>query len=350
MHTIFHDRFRQGLHQKRVSKSLPLKGALELTYRCNLRCVHCYVKTPVNVNEMDLNQIRRILNELKLAGCLWVLVTGGEPFFREDFLKIYSCIKKHGFLISLFTNATLINSEIAKYLSEYKPLMVEVTLYALDEEHYKQITAIRGAYKKCIAGINMLIKYNVPFRIKMPIMNLNKNELGKVKKYADELKVSFRYDSIIHPCSDGSKVPYRFRLSPREAAGIDERYHHMKISGCSVNKWLPQRGFLYNTCGAGLNLFSINPYGKLKFCMLSNYPNWDVLRGSFITGWNKYFQENNIFKINKSQDGACFNCKMLSVCDICPGWWKDENGKDIFTPVPYLCQAATLRWEKLSRG
>jgi radical SAM protein with 4Fe4S-binding SPASM domain len=352
MYTIFHDRFRQGLHQKRVSKNLPLKGALELTYRCNLRCVHCYAENVPDVNEINSHQIYRILNELKLAGCLWLLITGGEPLFRDDFLKIYSHIKKQGFLISLFTNATLIDPEIIKYLSKYKPLMVEVTLYALDEKHYKLITAVEGAYKRCIRGIDMLAKYNVPFRIKMPVMNFNKSELEKIRKYADELKVEFRYDPIIHPSLGGSKFPYQFRLSPKEVVEIDKRYQHIKISGCDVkeNKWLRKKGFLYNTCGAGLNFFSINPYGKLKLCMLSNYPHWDVLKQGFTAGWKRYFQKNNVFKIGRFKKQACFNCKMLTICDICPGWWKDESGKDIFAPVPYLCRIAKLRWEKLNRG
>ncbi len=103
--------YAQRVIKNEGEKRTPLSGSLDLTFRCNNRCVHCYVNRPLDDNgekEKELNyaDICRILDHLAQEGCLWLLITGGEPLVREDFEDIYLYAKKKGFLITLFTNGT----------------------------------------------------------------------------------------------------------------------------------------------------------------------------------------------------------------------------------------------------
>jgi MoaA/NifB/PqqE/SkfB family radical SAM enzyme len=144
----FHDKFRSSFHNWNRRQDFPIKVALEITHRCNLKCVHCYTRGNGKDKELSFEQIDKILKEIHSRGCLWVLLTGGEPLLRKDFIEIYLKIKEYGFLPVIFTNATLINEKIARLFAEYKPLFVEVSLYALGENRYKEITRVNSEIRR----------------------------------------------------------------------------------------------------------------------------------------------------------------------------------------------------------
>src|SRR6185436_5891058 len=117
--------FSKALHDRQTGKRLPLSGTIEVTRRCPLVCAHCYNNLPMNdeqarTTELSLEEHRRLLDELSDAGCLWLLYSGGEIFARPDFIDIYSYAKQKGFLITLFTNATLITERIADHLAKMR--------------------------------------------------------------------------------------------------------------------------------------------------------------------------------------------------------------------------------------
>ena len=109
---VTYGEFSERIYKKLISKRIPFDGSLELTLRCNLRCVHCYCKPDVSKQEMSYVQVTRVLDEIADAGCFWLLLTGGEPLLRDDFAKIYAYAKKKGMMITLFTNATLLTPSI----------------------------------------------------------------------------------------------------------------------------------------------------------------------------------------------------------------------------------------------
>src|SRR3954467_6133908 len=122
METLSYGEFSQSSPQRTMQRHLPLSGAIEVTRRCPLACVHCYNNLPMadheaSSTELTLAEHCRILDELAEAGCLWLLFTGGEIFARRDFLDIYTHAKKKGFLITLFTNGTLITPRVADHLA-----------------------------------------------------------------------------------------------------------------------------------------------------------------------------------------------------------------------------------------
>ena len=106
--------------------NIPIEMVLELSRRCNLACCHCYnIKDEA---QLSLEQARDILMQLRRAGCLFLVFTGGEVFLHPDFLEIAALSRALGFAIKIFTNGTLITSAIAKKLAELHPLEVGVTL------------------------------------------------------------------------------------------------------------------------------------------------------------------------------------------------------------------------------
>ena len=142
--------WRLGIHNLSVTKRIPISASIEITRRCNNRCIHCCSNLPLKDpfarhNEMNAVEHFRILDEMAAAGCLWVLFTGGEIFARRDFLDIYAHAKRQGFLITLFTNGTLITPDIADYLVEMPPFYIEVTLYGYTRRIYERVTGVPGS-------------------------------------------------------------------------------------------------------------------------------------------------------------------------------------------------------------
>ena len=110
------ERFWEPIRNKIQAKRIPVSGTIEPTLRCNLRCVHCYIPHDFIEKELSYGEWCQVLDEIVTEGCLWLLITGGEPFIRDDILDIYTYAKKKGMIITLFTNGTLITPKIADYL------------------------------------------------------------------------------------------------------------------------------------------------------------------------------------------------------------------------------------------
>jgi len=146
--------FGERLYNNAVAKRIPITGSFELTFRCNLSCAHCYCNLPPNdqdtiEKELSTEEVFNILDQIAEAGCLWLLITGGEPLLRPDFFEVYTYAKKKGFIITLFTNGTLITPEIADYLVQWPPFKVEITLYGVTSETHESVTGIPGSFKLC---------------------------------------------------------------------------------------------------------------------------------------------------------------------------------------------------------
>jgi len=343
----FSQRVAKGASQERI----PITGSLELTFRCNLRCVHCYVANGHGAvpgrEELVTAEVYEILDQLADAGCLWLLLTGGEPLVRADFLDVYTYAKSKGFLISLFTNGTLLTPEIADVLAEYPPFKVEITLYGRTQETYERITGVPGSHARCMRGIELLLEREVPLKLKTMLMTLNKHELWDIKAYAESIDTKFYFDPMINAGVDGSRDPLEYRLSPGEVVAFDQadpermaEWHDFCDRLMGVE---PDPRYRY-VCSAGINTFHIDPYGRLSVCMISREPQYDLRRGTFQEGWRE-----DLLKTRHqpaSDDYTCNACPLLSLCGQCPGWARLEHG-DPERPVAFLCDVAHRRAEAL---
>jgi len=211
--------FSKRLHEKVAGQRLPIVGSMELTLQCNLRCKHCYLDTVHDgmpeSRELTVEEYREIFRQLAEAGTLWLLLTGGEPLLRPDFDEIYLAAKRAGFIITLFTNGTLITPRLADLLAEWRPFQVEITLYGLTQATYERVTGIPGSHKRCMTGIELLKERGIPFNLKTIAMTLNVHELEGMKAFAESLGVGFRFDPIINAGVD-ARAGARFTACRRK--------------------------------------------------------------------------------------------------------------------------------------
>lgn len=335
--------FDRSFQDKMQKSGKPFMCQWEITFHCNLRCVHCYVVKDLIRDELIFPEITHILDQIHQEGCLWLCLTGGEPLLREDFSDIYTYAIKRGFLVTLFTNGTLITPEIADYLQEYPPFMVDITLNGITAETYEKISRIPGSFQACLKGISLLLERDVPLTLKSVGMSLNRDEILKIKEYAEGLeKVKYRYDSIIVPRLDGSKQPCRLRLSSEEIMEIEYSDNNMRQEWKEYFQF-DHKGYEPDTlfrCEGGINSFSISPYGELQLCQLLRRPSFNLRRGSFRQGFY-----NLLPKIRSSKyqtNSKCKDCQIRYLCHQCPGRAALENGHPEIA-VDYFCELSHRR-------
>ncbi|MBW2181200.1 MAG: radical SAM protein [Deltaproteobacteria bacterium] len=346
--TISYNEFGNRIHKKMIGQRIPITGSIEVTARCNLSCAHCYINLPAGERsalerELTSDEFKNILDQLVDEGCLWLLLTGGEPFIRSDFLEIYTYTIKKGLLITLFTNGTMITPQIADYLAEWPPINLEITLYGCTQDTYEQITGTPGSFKRCIEGIELLIERNIPLRLKTMVMEPNKHELSGMKDYAAKLGVEFRYDSVLNMRLDGGKKPSTFRIPAQEVVELDladekrlDEWRKFCDKFCGV---IPEDDFIYQ-CGAGNHTCNIDSFGHLSVCGTSRNPSYDLRQGSFQEGWHEFMPK--VLGQRWSKETPCMKCGLISLCGQCPGWAELEHG-DPEQQVEYLCEIAHMR-------
>ena len=295
--------------------------------------------------ELSFEEHVRLLDELVELGCLWILYTGGEIFARKDFLDIYTEAKKRGFLITLFTNGTMITPRVADHLAQYRPFNIEITLYGATRETYETLTRIPGSFDRCMNGIRLLLDRGLPLKLKTVPTSINYHEVYEMKRFAEQdLGVEFKFDPLVNPRTDCSQSPLAVRLTPEEAVSLEFRdparraaYARMVESELATN---PSPCTQRYTCGGGQNGCAIDPNGRMTICVLSHRDGYDLRSGSFEEGWNGSLKE--IRSTENKRETICTNCRITSLCSMCAANGELESG-DAETPVDFLCQVAHLR-------
>lgn len=341
--------YLQAFNAKSARLHVPLSGSLDLTGRCNLRCVHCYAGDRSAYSafaEMDTVKICSLLDELCDAGCLYLLMTGGEPLLREDFPEIYRYAKEKGLLITVFTNATLVSDTIMDLFEELPPRLVEISLYGATPRTYENITGVKGSFEKCLSGISGLLGRGINVRLKTILMTLNTHEFSDIERMAEEFGVKFRFDAAIFPRLNGDRAPVGLRVSAAEAVGKELSD---PARTAQWKKFLDARRDrsssedLYR-CGAGVTSFYIGPQGNLRPCLMTSRISFDLERGSFPEGWRWIL--SRIRQEKAGRDFACSACDKILLCDYCPAFFELENGEPQARSA-YICDMGSQRYENL---
>lgn len=352
MEQLSYGEFSANLHQRQAGERVPLQVSIEVTRRCPLECLHCYNNLPMGDleakrREMTKEEHFRVLDELVEMGCFWILYTGGEIFARRDFLEIYTYAKKKGFLITLFTNGTIINEQIADYLTEWPPFAIEITLYGRTRETYEALTMIPGSYDRCLRGIKLLKERKLPLKLKTVATSINKHEVMAMRRFAeDELGVEFKMDGQINPRIDCSQSPLAVRLTPEEVVALDMAFpkgkdEYLRLAARELER--PADSTKTDTvylCGGGMNSFAINAYGEIGICVISQKETFSAQEGGVKAVWQGSLMDLRSRK--RTRPTKCTECRIRSLCGMCPANGEMENG-DRESPVEFLCHVAHLR-------
>jgi len=319
--------------KKTQDRLIPFIVHWELTYHCNLHCPHCYVAPQNSREELTTGEIAEILDTLKGAGTLYVIFSGGEILTRRDFFDIASYARKKGFALRLLTNGTLIDEGVANQIKNLNPLSVEISLYGSRAETHDGITACTGSFERSLKALRLLNERSIRTVVKCLMMKGNASEFGRLKQLAQEIGSQFIYDPVVIPKIDGSMDPCRNRLDRTELYSLFyPEVHAVKRDDD------PREDDLL--CSAGLNAFSISPYGDVYPCMAFKESGGNLTKDSVCQ-----IQHSPIFSkirsITLSDLPECKGCELVPYCNRCPALAWLESG-DLFGPSYADCVVARV--------
>lgn len=326
--------YYQKIVKKTVDENIPFTVHFDLTYKCNLKCVHCYVVQKER-EELSTEEIKSILDQLAEANTLCLTFSGGEIFTRKDFFEIAYYAREKGFALRLFTNGTLITPEIADKIKELHPLSVEMSLYGIDPPIHESITKVPGSYAKTIKAFRLLKERGLKTKVKSSLMRENIGEFKKLWAFARELKSRFIFDPTIIPQNSGNQEPLNYRLTEEDLLKFLSSHMHS-------SKWKPLKlTGEERMCGAGLNNLYISPYGEVYPCLSIRKSCGNLTKQSLSEVWQApILKELRATKFSDLKE--CSTCSLSSYCDRCPGLALLEDG-DLFGPSQAACTLARAR-------
>ena len=352
--------FRSLMETARRAR-IPLSGGIDLTARCNLDCVHCYIReraggsteqAPRSVEpqtlaadgEMTTARLLRLLDEIADAGCLFLILTGGEPLLRRDFGTIYRHARERGIQVTVYTNGTLVSGAVVDLFRAHPPRLVEVTLYGATAATYERITRVPGSFERCVRGIGALLERGIRVGTKTILMTLNRHELTAMRELARRWGCPFRFGGDVFPTLSGDRSPLTYRLPPEiiiaeEMADASVRGAWARTAAMRVDRADAQTEKLY-TCGAGRWGFHVTAQGALVPCIAARAPAHDLVRSSFDVGWREVMPRLEERKLPRTS--PCSGCRWIRHCGRCPAKLGIESG-DEAVPTPYHCELARLR-------
>ncbi len=346
----------ENIRQSAKNKNIPLSGSFELTPRCNLNCVMCYINQPARdasciAREKDASSWLKLAKEARDTGTLRLLLTGGEVFLRSDFREIYEALSQMGFMITIFTNGTLITPEIAHWLGKMPPSMTGVTMYGASPTTYQQVCGSAEAYNKALRGIDLLLEQGITMEIRTTFIKKNKHDFDALIAMADQRGVPILSSYHVTPRRDASSNrPILERYDPYDAFEHEQKRRilhadiikkadeYLPLPSCSADETWPH---LY--CGAGLNSFWVTWDGKMSACAFLEEPCSLPFEQGFAESWREMSDKAKKIPVCRE----CLECELKEYCMQCFAKLKIETGH-FDCPAPYLCQLAQLEKKNAS--
>ena len=347
--------FIKAFGDRTEAQRLPLMGMLEITSRCNLRCVHCYLgpqeeQHKKRAAEMSTSEVTAMIDQMADAGTLYLTITGGDPMMRPDFPDIFRHAKMRGLLVTVFCDGVLVTDRIIELFRELPPSLVEVSIYGATAETYERITQVPGSFPKFLAGIGRLRAAGLRLGLKSVLMTLNQHEMLTMEQMAQEWGLKFRYDSAIFPClPNRSAEPMNLRVDPAQAVALEmanpKRLRAM-ADYFETRQNVPGAPELYQ-CGAGLTSFYVDPFGDVSPCLMTTKYRYSArgVEGGFAARWR-----DDVSKIRtllpENPDHGCNSCGVRAVCTGCSAFHALETGRED-VKSEYVCETTQHRVKAL---
>lgn len=338
-------KLRDRLNQLARDHCLPLTAHLELTYRCNFKCLHCYLGH-ARSDELETAEVLSLLDALSRAGTMFLTISGGEPLLRQDLPAILAHGKRKNFLIRLFTNGSLVDDDMVDLFLGQGISEVHISYYGVTAEVFDRVTGVPGSHIQVNRAVRALREAGVVVNLKVPIMKINISEREGIKDFASGLGCSVVLDPEILPRTDGDRWPCTLRVSE---AGLDALYAQEGGAGRSLKGPVEKTRFSDLPCGAARTSCAIDPAGRVRPCVIFPQSAGDLKAQPFEQIWrdSELMRQVRAYRLSHRQ-GSCTTCEVLQYCEFCPARALSENG-DPLQPDQGTCAMAHSR-AKAARG
>ncbi len=305
---------------KALKLNIPLSVQLDITYRCNERCVHCYLDHEDH-GEMTTAEIKHLLDEMAEAGVFLLTLSGGEIFLRKDFFQILEYARRLMFCVKLKTNAVLIRERDARRIKDLGVESIQVSIYSHRPEVHDAITLIPGSLKRSLDAIRFLKSQGIKVIIANVLMTENMQDYSSVRTLAAELGVECTLDPTVTPMMDGNRSTLSLGVDQN---ALRQVFRDSSLVGdveefCAIPAKADADALDSLPCSAGHTACYVSPYGDVYPCVQFPLPTGNVRQQRFIDIWRHSDQMNEVRSIRLKDLPTCTQCTHVSNCTRCPG-------------------------------
>jgi AdoMet-dependent heme synthase len=308
------------MNQRALDLGVPLSVHLDVTYRCNERCIHCYLDHD-DLGEMSTDEIRNILDQLADAGVFFLALSGGEVLMRRDFFTIVEHARRLLFNVKVKTNGVMIREAEARRMRDLGVEQVQISVYSHRPEVHDRITKLPGSLRRTIEAVRFLKSQGLKVSIANVLMTANLSDNAGVMALAKELGVSYTLDPTITPKIDGDRAVLALRAPGSE---LKQVFQNKELVG-NVQEFcapppVPDDDVLDGyPCSAGHTSCYISPYGDVFPCVQFPLPSGNLRRDKFIDIWRNSAALAEVRSIRARDLVTCSACSHVGTCSRCPG-------------------------------
>jgi len=307
--------------QLKAGLDAPICLTWEITYACNLQCVHCLSSSGSrDPRELSTDQAKAVLDELRDLQVFYINIGGGEPMIRKDFFEILEHAEANDIGVKFSTNGTYITAENARRLAAMNYLDIQISLDGVDAVTNDAVRG-KGSYATAIAAMNHLRDANFgQFKISVVVTRHNVDQLDEFKALADSYGAQLRITRLrpsgrgadtwdeLHPTQQQQRQIYDWLMKHGENVLTGDSFFHLNAFGES----LPG----LNLCGAGRVVCLIDPIGDVYACPFVIHDQFKA--GSLLSdgGFTKVWKESDLFLSLREpeSEGACSACGSYDAC------------------------------------
>jgi radical SAM protein with 4Fe4S-binding SPASM domain len=311
----------EEMTQKALDRNIPLSVQLDLTYRCNERCVHCYLDHDDH-GEMTTAEIKHLLDEMAEAGVFILTLSGGEIFLRKDFFEILEYARRTLlFCVKLKTNAILVREREAARLRDLGVESIQISIYSHRPEVHDAITLVPGSLKRSLDAVKFLKAQGLRVVLANVLMVQNAQDYRGVRALAEELGVECTLDPTITPMMDGDRGILSLNV---DQTALREVFRDQELVGdvdefCAIAAPADENSLAALPCSAGHTTAYVSPYGEVFPCVQFPLPTGNVRTQRFLDIWRHSDQMNDVRSIRLKDLTTCTSCSHVSNCSRCPG-------------------------------
>jgi mycofactocin radical SAM maturase len=308
------DRFHAGLEA-------PICLTWELTYACNLACVHCLSSSGRrDPHELSTQECKAVIDELERMQVFYVNIGGGEPTVRRDFWELVDYATSHHVGVKFSTNGSRITPEIARRIAASDYVDVQISLDGATAEVNDEVRG-PGSFDVAMAAMAHLADAGFKgFKLSVVCTRQNVRQLDEFKAIAGRFGAQLRLTRL-RPSGRGADVWAELHLLPAQQRGLydwliahgddvltGDSFFHLGAFGES----LPG----LNLCGAGRVVCLIDPVGDVYACPFAIHDSFRAgnvrATGGFVGVW----RESSLFRDLRAPQsaGACNSCQHFDSC------------------------------------
>lgn len=325
---------------------------IELTSKCNERCVHCYIPHENKNTDIAYDLMMNTLNQCKELGVMTLVFSGGEPMLHPNFCEFLKFAKDLDFNVTVLSNLTILNDEIIAALKYKHISCVNVSLYSMKAKIHDEITTIKGSYEKTKNNILKLIDNNIAVQINCPVMKQNRDSFYEVIKWGEEHKCSVITDYVIMGRSDRTTDNLDNRLTKEDIKYVIKKIAensivfqtNLKNQGVFAECKTVNADSNERVCGVALSTMCMVSNGNIYPCAgWQQYVCGNIKNTTLREIWENSAEVKYLRGLRLRDFKKCVDCEDYNYCLMCVSRNYNESPNGSMFDIPQIsCDAAHI--------